>query len=171
MTISDTIKINPEVVDFFLHDPSIKSHRKRSFSSFMILSHLLLYVSCKEHSCRLLTEIEGSNGNLEEQRNRSNRSSTGSMSLAVEVAGFGLCQTASPYSILVICVQQETFQAWTVYRRYSSFVSLAEQLQILHPSIPNVPMFNPDNLSMDNLDHCRSAMDNWYVSLTSCNLF
>jgi PX domain len=93
------------------------------------------------------------------------------MSLAVEVAGFGLCQTASPYSILVICVQQETFQAWTVYRRYSSFVSLAEQLQILHPSIPNVPMFNPDNLSMDNLDHCRSAMDNWYVSSTSCNFF
>jgi PX domain len=83
------------------------------------------------------------------------------MSLAVEVAGFGLCQTASPYSILVICVQQETFQAWTVYRRYSSFVSLAEQLQILHPSIPNVPKYNPDNLSMDNLDHCRSAMDNW----------
>lgn len=84
------------------------------------------------------------------------------MSLAVEVAGFGLCQTASPYSILVICVQQETFQAWTVYRRYSSFVSLAEQLQILHPSIPNVPKYNPDNLSMDNLDHCRSAMDNWW---------
>ena len=83
------------------------------------------------------------------------------MSLAVEVAGFGLCQTASPYSILVICVQQETFQAWTVYRRYSSFVSLAEQLQILHPLIPNVPKYNPDNLSMDNLDHCRSAMDNW----------
>jgi hypothetical protein len=71
-------------------------------------------------------------------------------------------------SILYFCrfrfffsVQQETFQAWTVYRRYSSFVSLAEQLQILHPLIPDVPKFNPDNLSIDNLDQCRSAMDNW----------
>jgi hypothetical protein len=53
------------------------------------------------------------------------------MSLTVEVAGFGICQTASPFSVLVICVQQETFQAWTVYRRYGVFVSLAEQLRYL----------------------------------------
>jgi hypothetical protein len=83
------------------------------------------------------------------------------MSLAVEVAGFGLCQITSPYSLLVICVQQESFQAWTVYRRYDNFLSLLEQLRILHPSVPNVPAFNPNNLAISNLDGLRFAMDSW----------
>lgn len=85
------------------------------------------------------------------------------MSLSVEVAGFGLCQTISPYSILVISVQQESFQAWTVYRRYSSFISLTEQLQILHPSVPHVPRFDPDDLTIANLSSCRCAVDKWWV--------
>lgn len=83
------------------------------------------------------------------------------MSLAVEVAGFGLCQITSPYSLLVICVQQESFQAWTVYRRYDNFLSLLEQLRILHPSVPSVPAFNPNNLAVSNLDGLRYAMDRW----------
>ena len=89
------------------------------------------------------------------------------MSLTVEVAGFGLCQTTSPYSVLVVCVQQETFQAWTVYRRYNSFVALQEQLQSLHPSVPNVPYFNADDLSIENLDNCRTSVDVWLRSLSS----
>ena len=89
------------------------------------------------------------------------------MSLAVEVAGFGLCQITSPYSLLVICVQQESFQAWTVYRRYDNFLSLLEQLRILHPSVPNVPAFNPNNLSLSNLDGLRFAMDSWWINMKS----
>jgi hypothetical protein len=89
------------------------------------------------------------------------------MSLTVEVAGFGLCQTITPYSVLVICVQQEQFQAWTVYRRYNSFLALAEQLQILHPNIPSVPRFESDNLSIDILESCRVSMDRWLQSITS----
>ena len=84
------------------------------------------------------------------------------MSLTVEVAGFGLCQAIAPYSVLVICVQQETFQAWTVYRRYGTFLTLMDQLRVLHPSVPDVPEFNPDNLSIANLDNCRYAINNWY---------
>ena len=83
------------------------------------------------------------------------------MSLTVEVAGFGLCQTVVPNSVLVVCVQQEHYQAWAVYRAYDAFVNLMEQLRILHPSVPNVPPFNPGALSMVCLEGLRSAMDQW----------
>lgn len=83
------------------------------------------------------------------------------MSLTVEVAGFGLCQTVAPNSVLVVCVQQEHYQAWAVYRAYDAFVTLMEQLRILHPSVPNVPPFNPGSISMTCLEGLRSAMDQW----------
>lgn len=84
------------------------------------------------------------------------------MSLTVEVSGFGLCQTASPYSVLVIGVQQESFQSWCVYRKLSCFLTLYQQLQQSHPSIPipPVPSFNPDDLSLSNLDCIRSSLGN-----------
>ena len=87
------------------------------------------------------------------------------MSLVVEVAGFGLSSSGAP--VLVICVQQESFQAWTVYRRYTAFVSLAEQLQVLHPSVPPVPVFNPDDSSIATLDECRASMDTWLQSIAA----
>ena len=89
------------------------------------------------------------------------------MSLSVEVSGFGLCQCGDPYSVMVICVQQESFQAWTVYRRYQSFVELAEQLRAMHPSVPPVPMFNANDLSIDTLDRCRTAVDAWLQSISA----
>jgi hypothetical protein len=66
--------------------------------------------------------------------------------LTVEVAGFGVCQDVNPYSILVVCVQQESFQAWTVYRRYNSFEQLASQLQSVHTKIPALPSCDPGML-------------------------
>ena len=88
------------------------------------------------------------------------------MSLLVEVAGFGVTVNSPP--VLVICVQQESFQAWTVYRRYAAFVSLAEQLQVLHPSVPAVPVFNPDDdTSIAYLNECRASMDAWLQSIAS----
>ena len=87
------------------------------------------------------------------------------MSLVVEVAGFGLSSSGAP--VLVICVQQESFQAWTVYRRYAAFVALAEQLQVLHPSVPAVPIFNPDDSSISVLDECRASMDTWLQSIAA----
>ena len=91
------------------------------------------------------------------------------MSLTVEVSGFGLCQTVSPYSVLVIGVQQETFQSWCVYRKLESFLTLYQQLQQTHPSIPipPVPSFNPDDLSLSHLDLCRSSMDEWLQSISA----
>jgi hypothetical protein len=50
--------------------------------------------------------------------------------LVVEIVGFGICNTEFPYSVLAICVQQESFQAWTVFRRYTTFVQLYEQLKL-----------------------------------------
>jgi hypothetical protein len=89
------------------------------------------------------------------------------MSLSVEVAGYGICQTSLPFSVLVICVQQEQFQAWTVYRRGSSFDALAEQLRTLHPNLPQVPRFNLDDLTPDNLELCRLALNDWLQSITA----
>ena len=85
----------------------------------------------------------------------------------MEVSGFGLCQTVSPYSVLVIGVQQETFQSWNVYRRFSCFLQLYQQLHQFHPSIPPVPSFNPDDLSIANLDLCRSSLDEWLQSISA----
>jgi hypothetical protein len=87
--------------------------------------------------------------------------------LSVEVSGFGLIQSVNPYALMVICVQQESFQAWTVYRRYQAFVELADQLRALHPTVPPVPVFNADDLSIDNLDRCRTAMDTWLQTISS----
>ena len=53
-----------------------------------------------------------------------------SVTLAVEIIGFGICNTDQPYSVLAICVQQESFQSWTVFRRYTTFVQLYEQLKL-----------------------------------------
>jgi hypothetical protein len=89
------------------------------------------------------------------------------MSLSVEVAGYGICQTSSPFSVLVICVQQEQFQAWTVYRRGISFIALAEQLRAFHPDVFPIPNFNHEDLTRENLESCRLAMDRWLQSVTS----
>ena len=83
------------------------------------------------------------------------------MSLLVEVAGFGVCSDTNPHSVLVICVQQENFQAWTVYRRYSQFMLLSDQLRDLYPSIPALPHYDMQNFSTENLESCRLAMNKW----------
>ena len=83
------------------------------------------------------------------------------MSLLVEVAGSGVVRDTNPHSILVICVQQENFQAWTVYRRYSQFQLLAEQLRDMYSTIPVLPIFDPSDLSAENLEGCRFFMNKW----------
>jgi hypothetical protein len=89
------------------------------------------------------------------------------MALSVEVAGYGICMAPRPYGLMVICVQQESFQAWTVYRRYAAFLSLFEQLRQLYPVISGVPPFNPENLSFSNLEDCRASLDQWLKSIAS----
>lgn len=83
------------------------------------------------------------------------------MSLVVEVAGYGLCKTPTPYSVLVICVQQENFQAWAVYRKYAQFQLLAEQLRALYPSIPSLPNSDLSDLSAGTLEALRVDMNRW----------
>jgi hypothetical protein len=89
------------------------------------------------------------------------------MALRVEVAGYGLCQTATPYSVFVVCVQQDKFEAWTVYRRFNSFQLLREQLLSHHPNLPTIPNFDPDNLRLDNLENCRVVLDRWLQMVAS----
>lgn len=89
------------------------------------------------------------------------------MALSVEVAGYGICKTNCPYAVMVICVQQEAFQAWTVYRRYNTFVSLCDQLRTLHPTTSAIPSFNSENLNLDYLEDCRSALDTWLRTVSS----
>lgn len=89
------------------------------------------------------------------------------MSLAVEVAGFGICHTQPPYPVLIICVQQESFQAWTVYRLYESFAALSDQLRQVYPATPDIPAWNSEDLSLGNLEWCRAAMNEWLMHITS----
>jgi len=83
------------------------------------------------------------------------------MSLLVEVAGFGICNDTQPHSVLVICVQQENFQAWTVYRRYTQFMLLSDQLRDIYSTIPALPHFDAQDFSTENLEACRLAMNKW----------
>ena len=83
------------------------------------------------------------------------------MSLTVEVAGYGLCHTAQPYSIYVVCVQQESFQAWNVYRRYSSFVELSRHMKSLYPDTLDIPILDGETLNCEVLETCRQHLDKW----------
>mmetsp|Transcript_26895 Transcript_26895/g.39844 ORF Transcript_26895/g.39844 Transcript_26895/m.39844 type:complete len:570 (+) Transcript_26895:148-1857(+) len=88
--------------------------------------------------------------------------------LTIEVAGYGICQDHSgPYIVYIICVQQETFQAWTVYRRYTSFVGISDQLRALHPDINPVPYISEAVLAADKMENNRNALDNWLQNLVS----
>lgn len=89
------------------------------------------------------------------------------MALRVEVAGYGLCQHGSPHALFIICVQQEKFEAWTVYRRFHSFLMLREQLAAHHPGIPSVPGVDVSNLNHDYLEQARAVLDYWLQGLAS----
>lgn len=89
------------------------------------------------------------------------------MALRVEVAGYGLCRTANPHALFIICVQQDKFEAWTVYRRFHSFLMLREQLSTHHPQITSVPGVDVSNLSPDYLEQARAVLDYWLQGLTS----
>ena len=86
------------------------------------------------------------------------------MSLAVEVAGFGLSPSL-PTGIFIICVQQESFQAWTVYRFYSNFHELSEQLQVLHPGTEKLPTITGDLSDIESLEQARVLINNWLQSV------
>lgn len=87
--------------------------------------------------------------------------------LAIEVAGYGICQTQSPFVVYIICVHQESLQAWTVYRRYSAFCEISEQLRSLNALIQDVPRITDDLSSLDVLENNRSILDKWLQTLVS----
>ena len=89
------------------------------------------------------------------------------MALRVEVAGYGSCKTAVPYIVFVVCVQQENFEAWTVYRPYRSFEILREQLSALQTDTPVIPPFDYSNFNHEHLDQCRAYLDSWLQTVTS----
>ena len=89
------------------------------------------------------------------------------MALRVEVAGFGLCQTAAPYSVFVVCVQQENFEAWTVYRTYISFHRLRNELLTHYPQLPAIANFDQENMQLDSLESCRVVLDRWLQVIAS----
>lgn len=92
------------------------------------------------------------------------------MALNVDVAGFGICKTAQPYVTFVICVQQEKFEAWTVYRRFQSFCILRDQLISHHPAIPQLAAFDHNNFNFEYLESFRDFLNRWLQSLT-CNTY
>jgi hypothetical protein len=86
------------------------------------------------------------------------------MSLAVEVAGYGLSQHI-PVGVFIICVQQESYQAWTVYRQYSNFQELSEQMQILHPGTEVLPLIEGSQTDIENLEQARVIINNWLQAI------
>lgn len=89
------------------------------------------------------------------------------MALRVEVAGYGVCQTTAPYAVFVVCVQQENWEPWTVYRRYNGFLLLRDQLIHIHTEILSLPVFNSENLRLDYLESCRETLDRWLQGIAS----
>eukprot|EP01039_Chlorochromonas_danica_P010102 gene10102-11182_t len=89
------------------------------------------------------------------------------MALRVEVGGYGLCRTAAPYAVFIICVQQDKFEPWTVYRRFASFLMLREQIASHFPTIPSVPGVDVTNLNPEYLEQARYVLNNWLQELTS----
>lgn len=89
------------------------------------------------------------------------------MSLKVEVVDFGICRTATSYSVFLIHVYQERFEAWTVYRRIESFALLREHLLPFNPSIGELPYLDPNDLDLSRLESCRSVLDLWLRDATS----
>lgn len=90
--------------------------------------------------------------------------------LTIEVAGYGICQDvgSAPYLVFVVCVQQESFQAWTVYRRCSSFVAINEQLRSLHPETTPLPFLDESDLSSaERIEQNRHALDTWLQEVVS----
>jgi serum/glucocorticoid-regulated kinase 2 len=85
------------------------------------------------------------------------------------VAGYGVCQEqgSPPHIVYVICVQQESFQAWTVYRRYSSFVAISDQLRLLHPDISPVPFLAENMSTPDKFDQNRDLLDTWMQNVVA----
>ena len=91
------------------------------------------------------------------------------MSLRVEVAGFGICRTATPFSTFIVSVHQERFEAWTVYRRYESFVLLREQLRSIFPEILELPFLEANDFDLNRLEECRIELHKWLHKVTSEN--
>mmetsp|Transcript_23298 Transcript_23298/g.39481 ORF Transcript_23298/g.39481 Transcript_23298/m.39481 type:complete len:591 (-) Transcript_23298:283-2055(-) len=90
--------------------------------------------------------------------------------LTIEVAGYGICQDVGsvPYLVFVVCVQQESFQAWTVYRRCSSFAAINEQLRSLHPETTPLPYIDESDLSSaERIEHIRHSLDCWLQDVVS----
>ena len=90
------------------------------------------------------------------------------MALSVEVAGYGICHGPRPYALMIICVQQESYQSWTVYRRFNTFIALREQLNTLYPTatLP-LPYFNSDSIEYDSLESSRIVLDIWLRAVAS----
>ncbi|CAM9125799.1 unnamed protein product, partial [Ectocarpus fasciculatus] len=87
--------------------------------------------------------------------------------LAAEVAAFGVCRTESPYYVFIVCVQQENFPMWVVYRRYNTFLMIAEQLKAMYRDIPEVPRFNPDVDFPAQIENCRILLNQWLQLIIS----
>ena len=95
------------------------------------------------------------------------------MSLIVDIAGVGICQMAPPFSVMVVSVQQEGFQAWTVYRRFVHFTALFEQLSSADGDILYLPdLINQHNMGMhvesldiQHLEKLRQLLDEWFQSV------
>ena len=87
------------------------------------------------------------------------------MALRVDVSGFGICRTDSPYPVYIVCVQQEKFEAWVVYRRFINFLQLQEHIKSLQPNLPLIPTMEADSLNMEKLESCRVTLDRWLRQL------
>ena len=90
--------------------------------------------------------------------------------LTIEVAGYGICQDhgTPPYLVFVVCVQQENFQAWTVYRRCTSFFAISEQLRSLYPESTPLPYLDESDLtSPDRIEYIRQSLDTWLQNVVS----
>lgn len=56
---------------------------------------------------------------------------------------------------------------WVVYRRYNTFLMIAEQLKAMYRDIPEVPRFNPDVDFPAQIENCRILLNQWLQLIIS----
>lgn len=96
------------------------------------------------------------------------------MALYVEVSGVGVCRSpslsVSSYSAFIISVQQESYQGWTIYRRYQTFMALYDHLKSgaqQYGFVPPLPQCDPNNFQIQYLESCAAAVDVWLKNIAS----
>ena len=83
----------------------------------------------------------------------------------VDVVGFGLESQSRVHYI--VCVRQEGFQDWAVYRDYQAFQTLEFQIQNLYDGTDALPVIDPSMMRYEAVQISRELLNDWLLQVLS----